>query len=184
MKHIIKPAASLFLIAAVITTLIGLVYRLTLEPIAYQYRITQERTMRDVFPQAGEFREINVNLTGNMVRVFEGIRAGEILGYVIELNPDGYSGKINLMVGISRADNNITGMRILKHTETPGLGSHAARAGFYRRFDGRALRPLAVVKTYPGLDEIEALTSATITTRAITYAVNEAIEWYMQGGFR
>ena len=184
MKYIIKPAASLFLIAAITTTLIGLVHRLTLEPIADQHRRTQERTMREVLPQAGEFRELDVDLSGSMVRVYEGRRAGETAGYVIELVPTGYSGEIVMMVGISRAENLISGMRILRHSETPGLGSHAARSTFYRRFDGRALRPLSVVKSYPGPDEIEAITSATITTRALTYAVNEAIEWYNRGGFR
>ena len=183
MKYIIKPAAALFLIAAITTALIGLVYRLTLEPIADQHRRTRERTMREVLPQAGEFRELDLSLSGTMVKVYEGRRAGDIIGYVIELAPNGYSGEINMMVGISRADNNIAGMRILRHTETPGLGSHAARGTFYRRFDGRALSPLSVVKSYPGAGEIEAITSATITSRAVTYAVNEAIEWYNRGGF-
>ena len=184
MKHIIKPACSLFLITALMTALLGLVYRLTLEPIENQHRIIQDRTMREVLTQAEDFRELDVALSGSMVRVFEGFRGEQTAGYVIELAPGGYSGPIIMMVGISKTEDRITGMRILRHSETPGLGALATRENFYKRFDGRALTPFRVVKSAPGANEIEAITSATITTQAITDAVNEAIEWYTGGGYR
>ncbi|MCL2233439.1 MAG: FMN-binding protein, partial [Treponema sp.] len=101
-----------------------------------------------------------------------------LLGYVLALSPVGYSGNIDLMVGISARDEKITGVRILRHSETPGLGALAARESFYRRFDNRPLIPLTVVRSSPGEHEISAITSSTITTRAITNAVNEAINWY------
>jgi electron transport complex protein RnfG len=100
---------------------------------------------------------------------------------VRELAPSGYSGAINMMVGISSVENKVTGMRVLKHSETPGLGAHAVYEKFYSRFIGKNLVPLNVVKIPTGnANEIEAITAATITTRAITEAVNEAIEWYLQ----
>ncbi|MDR0316324.1 MAG: RnfABCDGE type electron transport complex subunit G [Treponema sp.] len=178
MKHIIKPALSLFFIATIITTLLAFSYNRTLEPIAAQIRKMQEKTMKEIMPEASGYREIPVEKTGNIVRVFEGLKGGEITGYVIELAPPGYSGAINMMAGISKAENKITGMRVLRHTETPGLGALAVKENFYRKFDGKNLTPLKVVKNSPGADEIEAMTGATITTRAITNAVNEAIEWY------
>jgi electron transport complex protein RnfG len=76
----------------------------------------------------------------------------------------------------------------MKHTETPGLGSLATQESFYRKFDNRNLVPVKVVRTAgtagAGEDEIVAITSATITTRAITNAVNEAIEWFNGGGLQ
>jgi len=111
--------------------------------------------------------------------VYEGVGGdGEKAGYVVALSPEGYSGKIDMMVGISSAGETVTGMRVLRHTETPGLGAMAVRESFYGKFDGRSLTPLTVVKSAPGENEIDAITSATITTRAITGAVNEAITWY------
>lgn len=178
MKHIIKPACSLFLIAGITTALLGLVHALTLEPIAIQLREAQERTMRAILTEATDFRELPTEPSGSMIRAFEALSGGEVIGYIVELAPVGYAGPINMMVGISTAENAIAGMRVLRHTETPGLGSHITREVFFGRFDNRPLSPIRVVRSAPGPDEIEALTSATITTRAITDAVNEAIEWY------
>ena len=187
MKHILKPALSLFLIAAITTALLGFVFDLTKEPIESQNRLTRERTMREVLFQADSFRELEAKIDGSIVKVYEGMVGDDIIGYVLELSPAGYSDKINLMVGILREENQIAGMRILSHSETPGLGALAARPAFYERFNGLALNPLRVVKSsYPGPGEIQAITSATITTAAITDAVNEAMEWYRayQGGSR
>jgi len=178
MKHIIKPAFALFITAAIVTVLLVLIHSITLEPIAKQVKKTQEKTMKDVFPDAFEYKEMPVEITGNIVRIFEGIKNGETLGFVVELNPSGYSGAINMMVGISKVENKITGMRVLRHCETPGLGSLAAKENFYKKFDGKKPVPLKVVKISPGENEIEAITASTITTLAITNAVNEAIEWF------
>ena len=178
MKHIIKPALSLFAIAAIATALLSLVRDITLEPIAAQRKKTQENTMKAVFPEASDFKEIDTQKSGSIVRVFEGIRGSELIGYVIELSPTGYSGNIDMMVGVSKIKSEITGMRILRHSETPGLGALAVKESFYRKYNNRKLVPLKVVIASPGENDIEAITSATITTRAVTNAVNEAIEWY------
>jgi len=178
MKHIIKPALSLFIIAAIITAALVFTYELTKEPIANQLRKTQEKTMKEVLPEADDYRELQTEISGNITGVFEGLKGTEIIGYVIELATPGYSGNIIMMVGISKTENKIAGMRVLKHTETPGLGALAVKENFYRRYDGKALSPLKVVRVQPKEDEIEAITASTITTKAITDAVNEAIIWY------
>jgi len=70
-------------------------------------------------------------------------------------------------------------MRILRHTETPGLGAFATREEFFRKFDNKKLQPLKVVRTPASADdEIQAITGATITSKAVTGAVNEAIGWF------
>lgn len=185
MKHIVKSALSLFLITASATALLGLVRSLTLEPIEIQRKKTQERTMTEVLPEASAFREITFEKSGSIARILEGARAGEVKGYVIELIPVGYAGPINMMVGISKTDNKITGMRVLKHSETPGLGALAVKEKFYSKFNGKELVPLKTVRTSSGdRGEIEAITASTITSRAVTNAVNEAIEWYNGGNNR
>ena len=178
MKHLIKPAFSLFIIAAISTALLSLVRDLTLEPIQNQRRRTQENTMRAVLGEASEFREIAFEKSGSMTRVFEGRNEGVLIGYVIEASPMGYAGPIDMMVGISSLRNQVSGIRVLRHSETPGLGAVITQESFFQRFQGRNLIPLRVVRTLPGENEIQAITSATITTRAVTNAVNEAIEWY------
>ena len=178
MKHILKPALSLFIIAVVVTALLAWASNLTAEPIANQLKKTREKTMKEVLPAADIFNKMPVSLTGSITGVYEGKKGNEITGYVIDLAPNGYSGAINMMVGISKNDNAITGMRVVKHSETPGLGALAVTENFYRRYDGKKLVPLRVVKSAPGSNEIEAITGSTITTRAVTGAVNEAIEWF------
>ena len=188
MKYVLKPAIMLFIFAAITTAALALVYRVTYEPIQEQHRRLQERTRQEVLPKAASFTEPVVLSDSTSIRsVTEGLDGqGETIGYVIEIStPRGYAGDIDLMVGISAAENIVTGMRILKHSETPGLGALAARERFYRLYDGRALAPIRlVVRTSAVEGEIEAITAATITTRAINDAVNEAITWYAGGGFR
>ena len=183
MNYIVKPALTLFITAVLTVTALSLVYNLTLEPIEKQKRKIQEAAMKEVLPGAAEYREKplpeNTEAGNSIVAVYEGILGNNALaGYVVQLSPEGYSGKIELLVGISAEAKKITGMRVLRHTETPGLGALSVKEEFYRRYDNKALVPLKVTRTVPADDEIQAITSATITTRAITKAVNEAIEWY------
>ena len=184
MKHILKPALSLFFITALITALLALVRDLTLEPIETQRRNTMERTMKAVLPDASDFTEIPAVLTGSMVRVFKGTNGNDTVGFVIELAPVGYAGEIDMMVGISKITETISGMRILRHTETPGLGALAVKENFYSKFDGRSLVPLRVVRTGSAENEIDSITSSTITTVAIVGAVNEATEWFKGGSWK
>jgi electron transport complex protein RnfG len=183
MKHIIKPALALFIITAITTALLGIARDYTLEPIKAQHRKTQEKAMKEVLPSASAFKEIPVQKSGSIDRIYEGTANGQITGYVVELSPVGYSGAINMMVGISETENRIKGMRVLKHSETPGLGALAVKEKFYSRYNNKRLVPLNVVKIPTGAEnEIEAITASTITTRAVTNAVNEAIEWYLKEG--
>jgi len=179
MKYILKPALTLFITAVITVALLSVVYNFTKDPIEKQKRSTQENAMKEVLPKASEYREYQTDLTGSITAVYEGLTGGNLTGFIVQLSPEGYSGNIDLMVGISASDKRITGVRILRHTETPGLGALAVKEDFYRRYDNRALAPIGVVRSSPGENEIQAITSATITTRAITNAVNEAINWYI-----
>ena len=177
MKYVLKPALTLFITAVLVVAGLSYVYNLTLDPIERQKRKTQEAAMKEVFPGASQYKEMQTEKTGSIVSVYEALSDKILKGYVVQLSPKGYSGNIDLIVGISLSENKITGMRVMKHTETPGLGALAVKEDFYRRYNNLELAPLSVVRTNPGRHEIQAITSATITTRAITGAVNEAIEW-------
>jgi len=177
MKYVLKPALTLFITAVLVVAGLSYVYNLTLDPIERQKRKTQEAAMKEVFPGASQYKEMQTEKTGSVVSVYEALSDKILKGYVVQLSPKGYSGNVDLIVGISLSENKITGMRVMRHTETPGLGALAVKEDFYRRYNNLELAPLSVVRTNPGRHEIQAITSATITTRAITGAVNEAIEW-------
>jgi len=187
MKHIVKPALSLFIVAAIAAVSLGIVYDIMAEPIAENQRRTRERMLGEILTEATDFREvpdIPPETSDGRIRVerlFEGINDEGMIGYVVEIvTGAGYGGDINLMVGISLAQNRVAGVRILRHSETPGFGAVISRENFFRRFDGIALVPLTVVNRAAGENEFQAITSSTITTVAVVNAVNEAIEWVLE----
>jgi len=178
MKYILKPSITLLLTAVITVAALSFVHEITLKPIEEQKRKSREMAMKEVMPRATSFNEIQVNMSGSMTAVFEGLLDDITVGYVVQLSPEGYSGKINLIVGISVLTETLLGMRVIQHTETPGLGALAVKSNFYTQYDSRTLSPLRVVKSSPGEHDIQVITSATITTVAITKAVNEAMEWF------
>ena len=101
-----------------------------------------------------------------------GLFKGEKSGVVITTVSSGYGGKIKVMTGIN-ANGEVSGVNILSMEETPGLGAKGKEDGFLRQYKGYDSPNLAVSKDG---GEINALSGATITSRAITRAVNEAIE--------
>ncbi|MCL2211674.1 MAG: RnfABCDGE type electron transport complex subunit G [Treponema sp.] len=185
MRYILRPAVTLFITAAVVVALLSFVHTYTLEPIEKQKFKKQEAAMKVIMPRAAEFKEIHVEKTGSITGVYEAIYSSDVLddkvlvGYIVQLSPEGYSGKIDLIVGISSSENIIKGIRVLNQTETPGLGANSVKEKFYSQYNNRDITPLGVVRNSPGEHDIQAITSSTITTRAITNAVNEAIEWYL-----
>jgi len=184
MKHIISPAMYLFVIAAVATALLVVVHAITLEPIAQQVRMTQEKMMLAVLPEAEEFVEMeNVTLTGSMVSVFEAKDRGERIGFIVSVAPGGYAGPIEMVIGISSKRSELSGMRVVRHGETPGFGDAATKEPFYSQFNDRPLNKLTVVSRGATGDQIDSIAASTVTTVAIVGGVNDAIEWYQGGGF-
>jgi len=177
---IIKTSAFLFVTAVIVVAMLVFSHSLTLQPIEYKYAQARAAVIRDVFPHADDYTDYQPaeGFPGNIAGVTECTANGVFMGYVVELFVEGYSGTIDLMVGISSTEGAMTGMRVISHTETPGLGALIVKDTFFRRYDNRALKPLTVVRAGAGEYEIDALASATISTRAVTNAVNEAIEWY------
>ena len=181
MSYIIKPSLALFLIASIVAAALSFVHRVTLEPIAENHARMRESAMKEVLPAASVFEGVDAPFDGSVTGAYRGVTDGETVGYVIELAPEGYSGKIHMMAGIIKEGNALSGVRVVRQSETPGLGALAANEEFYLQFDGKGPFPLTVIKTSPaGESEIHALTGATVTTMAITNAVNEAYEWYLR----
>src|SRR3712207_8052036 len=92
-----------------------------------------------------------------------------------------------MMVGIT-TDGKVSGIKILSHSETPGLGANAETPQFSGQYKDKPAKELEVVKGTASADnQIAAITGATITSKAVTKGVNEAIEFYdskLKGGDR
>ena len=102
--------------------------------------------------------------------------AGSDLGYVINsYSNDSYGGKVSISVGI-KDDGSITSIGFREISDTPGLGLKAKEDPFRTQYDGKSASELTVVKGGNAGDaEINAISGATITSNAVTNAVNAAL---------
>lgn len=178
-KEILRPTAVLFVICVVVSAALAGTNLLTKDRIAQLEAKNAEASRKIVLPAAEEFQSQDDGA------YYTGLSGGETVGYVFETGSSGYGGTVSVMTGID-VEGNITGVVILSHDETPGLGANATKPEFLNQY----LQPapeggLSVIKYQtPGEGQIEAMTGATITSTAVTDAVNQAIEQYyaVKGG--
>ena len=171
-KDIVIPAVALFAICLVASVLLALTNNVTAEKIAQNLVETEKASRMVVMPQAVSFGEAEAKENG--LTVCEALDdKQEVVGYVYTSSAKGYGGSVGVMVGIDN-DGVVTGIEILSHAETPGLGANATSDDFKSRFVGKS-GELTVDKNSNDGQNIQAITAATITSKAVTSAVNAAI---------
>ncbi|MPM23883.1 Electron transport complex subunit RnfG [bioreactor metagenome] len=163
------PRLTLILLAfaAVTALVLGLVNMITKDKIAL---IKEEKTstaMQAVLP-ADSYSK--VDYSGGDTLVLTVYSAGD-KGYVVEVGPSGFGGTIDMVVGVD-TDGAVTGVSIISMSETSGLGSNATKEAFRSQYVG-GTGPFAVNKDG---GKINALTGATVTSRAVTKGVNAALD--------
>lgn len=192
MKKIVKDALILFAITLIAGVLLGLVYKITKDPIREQNEKTKLAAYNAVFTELDTYKEIEslddaqnaVEEAGyTAVTVNEAVRAydrgGDFLGLIITVtDSEGYGGDIKFTLGID-AEGTITGLEILDISETAGLGMKAKNTEFRDQFKGIKAERIEYTKSGKQADnEIDAISSATITTKAVTAGVNGALTAY------
>ncbi len=177
-KEVLVPTISLFLISAIVTLLLAGTNSVTKPKIEQLQIETENKTKVAVLSDAKEFSDaMTVSLDGVDYTYYEGYGEGkEIAGYVFTTSSKGYGGDIITMVGI-KADGTISGMDFLSISETAGLGMNADSDDFKSQFIGKS-GEIGLNKNNPADNEIQALTGATITSKAVTNAVNIALELF------
>ena len=172
-KSGLTAVVTLFLITAVMAGLLALVNSVTAGPIAAAQREKTERALSGVLREGVELGE-QLESFPDETGLVEGVYKTSD-GYVVEVTPSGYGGEIHMVVGVDGACT-VTGIQIVTNSETDSLGANAAAdnvAGrsFREQFLG-AGDQLAVTKDGGSID---ALTGATMTSRAVTQGVNAAL---------
>ncbi|WP_044957126.1 FMN-binding protein [Butyrivibrio sp. LC3010] len=190
-KTMLKNALILFVITLVAGVSLGFVYQVTKEPIAYQNELAQIKANQAVFSDAADFEDVAIDeekkaavLSGadygkiDIVSAKKAVDAsGNGLGYVVQVSSGGYGDKIVFTVGITN-DSNVNGISIISINETPGLGMNAEKV-IVPQFEGKPAAQFSVTKNDPASDsEIEAISGATITSKAITFGVNAAVQYF------
>ena len=169
MNKIIKLAVILFAVSAIVALCLGLVNGITADRIAAIAKEKLDNAMKEVLP-ADSYTE--VNYTGDDVQVDSIYKAGD-KGYVVQCTVSGSQGSITMLTGVA-SDGTVTGISVLDHGETPGLGAIAGAAsavGENWRAQFKNIPSAAVTKDG---GQIEAISGATITSRAICNGVTAA----------
>lgn len=178
-KAILIPTVSLFVICVVSTVLLALTNQVTSPMIAELAAKTAAETRQTVLSSAKSFSDAKtVKLGGTDYTYYKGLNGDQVVGYVFTTQSKGYGGAVEIMTGVD-LKGAVTGIQTLTLNETAGLGMNAKNESFRDQFKGKSGK-INVAKSNPGDDEIQALTGATITSKAVTDAVNIALELYTQ----
>lgn len=174
-KEVLTPTLTLFLICLITTALLSGTNLLTRDSIERQKREAEENARRVVLSTAESFE---LSADGSY---YIGKRGGDDVGYVFTTSAKGYGGDLEVMTGIG-ADGKVTGVSILSQNETPGLGANAEKEDFRGQYlQAVPEKGFSVVKSgSPADGEIQAMTGATITSSAVTDAVNQAVSLYRE----
>lgn len=201
---ILKHSLILTSFAVIVALSVGLVDRNTRDEIEDQRRASQRRALAQVMPttlhdndllsdtlplspEAGYDNIGLLGVTGN-AKGWLARRHGEITGVILPaIAPDGYSGNIELIVGI-RADGMLSGVRVVSHRETPGLGDKIELRidDWILDFKGKSLDEPSRERWRVRKDggDFDQFTGATITPRAVVGAVRRALEFFEQNRAR
>ena len=193
MNNIVKNTLILTAITVVSGLLLGVVYDITKEPIAQAQENTKQEAYRTVLSDASEFETVEFDadtaaslLSENgytsdvITEIAEGTDAsGATVGYVISVqSSEAYDGSLSLSVGIA-SDGTVKGIEMLEISETAGLGMEADEAEFKDQFKDKNVQKFTYTKTgEDGDDKIDAISGATITTNAVTNAVDSALVYF------
>ena len=200
-KKIVHDALILAAFTLVLGFVLGLVYEITKEPIAAAEKAALDEAYKVVFADAASFEEeasFDAEAAATVIAASEYPNdeitavnkaldgSGNVLGYVINVTShEGSQADISFSVGIQN-DGTLNGYSITAISETPGLGVLVQEEPFYSQFQGKAEESYSVVKSAPAADnEIQAVTGATISSRAITNGVNACLVYFrdaLQGG--
>ena len=171
--YILRLSLTLLIITALAAASLAYVNSITKDAIAENQLAKTNRAMSEVLPGAENIQKIDDG-SGIVQGVYAAGEDSPVQGWAVLVAPNsGFGGEIRMMVGIS-AKGRLTGISIISHGETPGLGAVAAA----KTPAGEAFR-----SSFFGsqgtltMEDIDALSGATITSRAVLEGVNAAIEY-------
>jgi len=168
-NKIFKPIVVLSVICIVITGALALTNDITKPIIEEATRKAQEAARMELLPDATGFTQVEGIDLANVSDVYV---ADNGVGAVVTSTAKGYGGTMTVMVGFT-ADGTIRQIKVTENQETKGIGSKVAGdPAFWTRFEGLEAKTLVLNK------DVDALSGATVSSKALIAAVNSAIEAY------
>ena len=194
MRSTVMLVVVLTLVCLISALALALVNSITEDRIAEQKRLAELRAVSEALPRDSVNYDNDpskdvIAVTqwktkdGTPKRVFLGKKGGNVVGVAFTSAGEGYGGYITIMMGVDLAGK-LTGIQILEHLETPGLGANIESAELFRdQFKGKYRQgsPTGKLKVVKGEEaddswEIEALTGATVSPTGVVQAINDGLE--------
>ncbi|MGI6538639.1 MAG: RnfABCDGE type electron transport complex subunit G [Caldicoprobacterales bacterium] len=180
MPNTLKMGFKLLLITVIATFALALTQMITEEPIKVRAEKASNEARTAVLSSADEFIELEVDEEAypNVIRAFKGLADGNLEGYVFQVSNRGYGGNLEVLVGFNN-EGTLSGLRVISHKETPGLGAKVQDSHYCEQYKGLP------VDEEISSNEINVISGATVSSNAVTSAVNHAIDFYqaeLKGG--
>lgn len=164
MKEMLRYGLILALICIVASASLALVNSLTKSRIIAQAQTEEEASLKGVLPQGVRFEPVKSGSDIIYYKAYD--KEGKFIGVAFKTSGKGYSSTIDTMVGMEK-DGTINAIKILNQNETPGLGARITEPSFIRQF---------TKKNIQGLNEVQAITGATISSKAVIDSVKKKAE--------
>lgn len=173
-RNTLRYAVVLFVITAVVAALLAGFHMLTAETIGQNDIKTEQKALGEVMPEADSTEKLVSSAAEyyGVNAIYAAKKNGEIVGYCVKVSESGYGGAIQSIVGVG-IDGTVTGVSVISNSETAGLGANIKNESFRGQFVGKG--EVSVVKAGAGENEIDALSGATISSKAMAASVNRAV---------
>ena len=176
----LRLSSALLIVALCCALTLAVIHYITASRVEEQKKMLLERSLNSVL-RAHRYEKYE-----NGMVYFEAYdKEGIVVGWCLSLSGKGYAGDINLLVGLG-SNEKITGVKVLEHKETPGLGSQISdveyeqtESAFLSQFKGKIARDIVLVKGETK-DNIQAITGATISSRAVVEGVRQGVEKFLK----
>ena len=178
--------SSLVVVTLVASTALGYVYELTKGPIAAAKLAAKIKAIDEVVVEydnnpVDDMYKIPIEGSEDSLEVYPAKKGGRLMASAVRsYSPKGYGGNVWLMVGLL-PNGDINNIAVLEHKETPGLGTKMNDAEYKNQYIGKNPETFDLDVEKDG-GEIDALTGATITSRAFSQATQLAFDTYKKGG--
>ncbi|MDO5716456.1 MAG: RnfABCDGE type electron transport complex subunit G [Tissierellia bacterium] len=184
MKEIAKLGAILLLVAAIAAGVLAFTNSITAPIIEDREKEVALQAYKAILPDADEFQEWSaeqmkaIKETHSKVdSIVEAIKNGEVVGYLFTTKGGGYGGDIVVITGIT--EGKIAAIKILKHKETPNIGTKIEDPAYQERYAGvGAETNIQLVSSKKDAQEVEKISGSTVSSRGVVAAVNAAIDCY------
>ncbi len=167
---VVKMIIALTLVGVVSGATLVMVYNATIDKIKFNVNQAQDRAIREIFKDADKIEETKEE---GVFKVTD--KEGKLLGYAFTAEGNGYQGIIKMIAGVDPEFTKLNGMEVIESQETPGLGAEIAGTPFRSQFEGLSItHPIEYVKNQKPVEpyQIEAITGATISSRAVVNILN------------